>query len=62
MQFSHTKCFQSIQDQECEVEITKLAVEKARDKLAQAKLRLREQMKGGEGGSWRHDYLFILIS
>jgi len=40
---------QGIQDQEFEVEITKVDVEKSRDKLAQAKLRLREQLRGGEG-------------
>lgn len=39
---------QAIQDSECDVEIAKIDLDKARDKLAQAKLRLREQMKGGE--------------
>lgn len=35
------------------MEIVKLDLEKARDKLAQAKLKLREQMRGGDGkGRW----------
>lgn len=42
---------QAIKDQECEVEILKINVEKARDKLANAKLKLREQQKGGEEGA-----------
>lgn len=39
---------QAIHDQECEVEVLKIDLEKARDKLAMAKLKLREQQKGGE--------------
>ncbi|XP_060605886.1 IQ motif and ankyrin repeat domain-containing protein 1-like [Ruditapes philippinarum] len=39
---------QAIQDQECEVEVLKIDLDKARDKLAMAKLKLREQQKGGE--------------
>lgn len=39
---------QAIQDQECEVEVLKIELDKARDKLAMAKLKLREQQKGGE--------------
>lgn len=39
---------QAIHDQECEVEVLKIDLDKARDKLSMAKLKLREQQKGGE--------------
>ncbi|CAC5367262.1 Putative IQ motif and ankyrin repeat domain-containing protein LOC642574 homolog [Mytilus coruscus] len=41
---------QAIQDAETEVEILKMNTEKSRDKLSQAKLKLREQQKGGDDG------------
>ena len=39
--------FQAIHDAEADVEILKIDMEKARDTLANAKLKLREQQKGG---------------
>ena len=39
--------FQAIHDAEADVEILKIDLEKARDALANAKLKLREQQKGG---------------
>lgn len=42
---------QAIHDAEDEVEIIKMNTEKARDRLSQAKLKLREQQKGGDGAT-----------